>query len=444
MHLGIVRIPLGSQYKQLITKNFDLGSDNIRSLSRWVSDTFIIRLHMTRQGSIKFRPARLVIPSPDSFDQRVNIRYDAYSVPDKRIRTFKVYVINNYRNHPNFKEIADELCKQINFRLTHGAIFDPEHVAAQKILTPEIAQHRIETEPTIFSALDLALTTKLNFKENTYKSYHKVIIKFKEYLKSQNRANELCRDFKYVDAVNYSVFMMQGMGLSARTHNNHINGLKTLWFDLKEMEIVTDNPWIKVRKPSSGKGRNIAFNVEQQKELMQFMREKYPEIGFLCRFIYYTGCRTVEVANLTIGDLFQAGYDKIHIDRKWAKSSNMRQVVVHPKLEEELLAMDLKRFPPEYYLFSRGLKPGKKKLTNEQVPSRFRLRVLTPLGYGKEYTLYSWRHTFAVMGYMGGMTIAELGMQLGHQDPASTTAYLKSLGLFENDAVKKKLPGLEF
>jgi integrase len=394
--------------------------------------------------NVRYLPARLIIPLPGTKDQRCYIKYNAYSVPDGRIKKFRVYQIDNYKDHPKFNEICEELIAQINFKIAHGAIFDPENLGFQKILQPEVAKVRIETEPTIFSALDLAMTTKLNMKLNTLTSYQKAVGKFKAYMKSLNRTKELCKDFKYIEAVNYSVFLMQGLKLSARTHNNHINALKTLWFDMRDMEILTENPWAKVNRPSPGKGRNIAFTPEQQTELMRFMQEKYPSLGFACRFMYYTSCRSVEIAHMKIVDIYQAAPDKIHIDRKWSKNSNMRQVVIHPGLEAELQTMNLSQYPSEYYLFSNRLVPGPKKLRDEEIAARFRERVLTPLGYGKEYTFYSWRHTFAVMGYLGGMTIAELGMQLGHQDPASTTAYLKSLGCFENDSVKTKLPGLEF
>jgi integrase len=271
-----------------------------------------------------------------------------------------------------------------------------------------------------------------------------VIYKFKQYLHSQKRDDELIKDFKYIDAVNYSTFLMQGIGLSARTHNNHINGLKTLWFDMADMDIITTNPWIKVNRPSPGRGRNIAFTPEQQTQLMAYMKAKHPQIGFACRFMYYTSCRSVEIANIKICDIYQAADDKIHIDRKWSKNSNMRQVVIHPNLEAELKAMNIKQYPGEYYLFSSNLLPGPKKLRDEEIATRFREKVLNPLNYDRQYTFYSWRHTFAVMGYLNGLTIAELGLQLGHQDPASTTAYLKSLGCFQNDNIKTKLPGLDF
>lgn len=442
--MNIVRIPLEPLPIVLKISTKHLSSVSLYSVGVWVGVTFKIHVQMVDNfKSAKFRLAQLVVSDPKSKNPRYYIKYHAYSVPTGKIERFRVY-LDKYKNHPQFKLICEELIRQINFKVTHGAVYDPKHVGFQKILQPDLAKKRLATEPTLFSCLDLALTTKLNMKENTKASYLKVIYKFKQYLHSQKRDDELIKDFKYIDAVNYSTFLMQGIGLSARTHNNHINGLKTLWFDMADMDIITTNPWIKVNRPSPGRGRNIAFTPEQQTQLMAYMKAKHPQIGFACRFMYYTSCRSVEIANIKICDIYQAADDKIHIDRKWSKNSNMRQVVIHPNLEAELKAMNIKQYPGEYYLFSSNLLPGPKKLRDEEIATRFREKVLNPLNYDRQYTFYSWRHTFAVMGYLNGLTIAELGLQLGHQDPASTTAYLKSLGCFQNDNIKTKLPGLDF
>jgi integrase len=390
----------------------------------------------------RFVPARLVIPSPESKDQRFYIRYQAFSVPDNKVRPFKVYLINDYRKHPQFDDIAYALCIEINDKLAKGCIFNPGRLEVQKITKPEVAKKREKSEPTLLSALDLAVTNKSIYKENTYLTYKKAMRQIEMYLEVQDRVEILVKDFTEDDARRYGLYLITIKGVSNRTHNNNINALKTLWNDLIEMGIVKTNVFAKVKKPSNGRGRNVAFIPEQQKELLNFMNANCPDVAFLCRFMYYTGCRSNELAHLKIKDIYLMGNDKIHIDRKWAKSSNMRQVIVHPALAREIEAKKLKDLPAEWYIFGTNLKPRATCRDGRYLADIFRKKALTPLKYNNDYTLYSWRHTFAVMGHINGMTIAEIGMQLGHQDPQSTNTYLKSLGCFDNKAVKDKLPEL--
>lgn len=388
----------------------------------------------------RFVSPRVVYPDKNSKDKRIYIRWQAFSVPDQKVKVFKCYQVNDHRNHPKFAEICTELCAQIDHLLVSGCVYDPSRVEIQRVTRPQIAQQRINTEPTVLSAMEAILVTKSIFKESTIKSYSKSVQKLKAYIKSQNRSSMLATDWKLVDCQNFSQFLIQFQGLGNRTHNNHVNALKTIWNGMVDLEMVKSNPWEKLSKPSSGRGRNIAFTEVQQREMIDYMKQYEPMMLRLSLFMYYTGCRTTEVAHLQIQDIYRDGPDKIHIDRKWSKSSNMRQVVVHPALAGLIDQWGWKELPPHYYPFSVKQKPGPIQVSEEQFGKNFRRKVLDPLKFGKEYTLYSWRHTFAVMGYRAGMTIAELGMQLGHSDPASTNAYLKSLGLFQNDAVKEKLP----
>ncbi len=410
----------------------------------WISDTFLKGLGFCKSmAATRYVSPRLVIPDKSSTDQRLYIRWQAFDVLQQKVRVFKCYQINDYRKHSEFDAICKELCRQIEHLLASGCVYDPTRAEIQQVLEPEVAEKRKEEEQTLFSALSAILVTKSIFKTSTYKSYKDAVRKLKGYLTSQNRDKMLVKDFKLIDCQNFSMFILKFQGLSNRTHNNCINALKSIWNAMMDLEMVEINPWNKLSKPSSGKGRNVAFNEVQQRELIDYMKSKESNMLRLSLFMYYTGCRTTELAHLQIKDIYSDGPDKIHISRLWAKNSMMRQVVVHPALAELIEQWGWLNCPKEYYIFSIMQKPGPVMVSPEQFGKNFRRKVLAPLKYPKQYTLYSWRHTFAVMGYRAGMTVAELGMQLGHQDPGSTNAYLKSLGLFSNDAVKEKLPSLQ-
>lgn len=395
------------------------------------------KFETSRKSMHRFVPARLIIPDKQSKDQRYYIRYQVFSEPDQKVRPFKVYLIDKYRQHPQFDELARLICKKINQLLEAGAVYNPNNVGIDP------PQKRVNVfGPDVSTAMALVLNQKSVFKENTFLSYKKVIKAMDEYLAMKKKSLIRLREFDDDMCREYSVYMRRSKKLSARTHNNHINALKTIWNDLIEMDQITKNPWLNVKKPKAEKGRNVAFTPQQQRELIEFMEKNEPRILFLCKFMYYTGCRSVEMANIKIKDIYAKESDKIFLHQKWSKSSQMRHIVVHPKLAHEFEKLQIKKHPAEHYLFGAGLVPRTKPKSGRYIAHLFRKKVLTPLNYSKDYTLYSWRHTFAVMGHMAGMTIAEIGMQLGHSDTNSTNTYLKSLGLFSNNAVKDKLPEL--
>jgi hypothetical protein len=56
--------------------------------------------------------------------------------------------------------------------------------------------------------------------------------------------------------------------------------------------------------------------------------------------------------------------------------------------------------------------------------------------------MYSWKHTGVVSLYRNNVTRASIRMQAGFLDDKSFEAYLKSLGLFENEQIMNQYPSL--
>jgi len=67
---------------------------------------------------------------------------------------------------------------------------------------------------------------------------------------------------------------------------------------------------------------------------------------------------------------------------------------------------------------------------------RFR-KLVKELNLGKDYTLYSWKHSGVVAAYNAGVDIKTIQGQCRHQGLEQTDIYLKSLGLGVSLAMNK-------
>ena len=68
--------------------------------------------------------------------------------------------------------------------------------------------------------------------------------------------------------------------------------------------------------------------------------------------------------------------------------------------------------------------------------NRFR-RLITELHLGKDYTLYSWKHSGVVAAYNAGIDIKTIQNQCRHHSLEQTDIYLKSLGLGVSQAINE-------
>jgi len=72
---------------------------------------------------------------------------------------------------------------------------------------------------------------------------------------------------------------------------------------------------------------------------------------------------------------------------------------------------------------------------------RFRL-VLDGLGYGKEYQVYSWKHTGAVACVLAGIGLKALQSQLRHHSLDQVNEYLRQLGVGDFENLRRDFPAL--
>jgi integrase len=370
-----------------------------------------------------YREARLVIPHPDALDQRWCVKYYVYDAQQSKVVRKRDFSCNSIKDLKSRKTWCNKFIAAINKKLQEGYHIDKQKSEKQDLERRAKGKKFI----SIAEATKMALESKKRLRPKTYKNYS-------DYLTGWLKEQDKNLHIQSVTHKSLKPFVGSLMArVSPRTFNNYIQHLSTLFQYLVEEEIIAENPWVKITKLENGTGKNIAYQKEDQVKLMKYMAKHFPQMELYCKTMYYTLARPNELSHLQIKHIDQYRLKHIFIPAAISKNNTDRHVVLPEPIYT--LLKPLKKLNPEWYIFGKGIMPSPQAMDSRYVSDAYRTRVIKPLGFTKEYTLYSWKHTGVVNNYLGGLSPASLRMQIGHNDTGSFEKYLKSLGLFENKEV---------
>jgi site-specific recombinase XerD len=160
-------------------------------------------------------------------------------------------------------------------------------------------------------------------------------------------------------------------------------------------------------------------------------------------FLLGTGCRVSELTNLKLCD-FNVDEELIFIRK--AKGNKERYIPMFREVKHTMLhylklsGVNGWKSNVKGYLFSQddGLLRERKVLDRSM---QYLVRNLfDAIGLDKEYTVHSFRHTFAVKCLKSGMKEHYLMQILGHEDPKTTAIYTKLLPVDLKEEVMKHYP----
>ncbi|MEM6396979.1 MAG: site-specific integrase [Bacteroidota bacterium] len=177
------------------------------------------------------------------------------------------------------------------------------------------------------------------------------------------------------------------------------------------------------------------FQEHQRKQLAAAIAKKDRELWICVQFIYYTFIRPNELRKLKVGDiLLDAG--EIRVPAEVSKNRKTQYVAI-PNVFLDQLSY-IKHRKPGSLIF-----PGKTgKPLGKHTMYRRHMKILEELGYGKGYTLYSWKHTGAVALAKAGISIKQIQIQMRHHSLDQTDSYLRQMGIRDVDDLRSGFPGL--
>jgi integrase len=284
----------------------------------------------------------------------------------------------------------DQKTNQVPVQKTKPKILDTERVA--EILVEE----KEETGLTVKEAFDFALTIKKQtINQRTYKDYSRKIKNFLQWLEKSEPEVKFMGQLTKKNIQQYLNEIL--ISTSARNRNNTRVDLSSLMQVLEENEIIPSNFIKSITILKTNPERNKTYSNEKQQAIFKHLEEKDPHLLLFIKFISYNFLRPIEVCRIKIGD--------INLEQKTirfkAKNKANKTKIIPDILFKEL--PDLSNFNPEDYLFTQHKLGGKWDAleTNKRdyFSKRFKKEVKEHFKLGKDYGLYSFRHTYITKLY---------------------------------------------
>ncbi|MBQ4915270.1 site-specific integrase [Maribacter sp. MMG018] len=246
---------------------------------------------------------------------------------------------------------------------------------------------------TIKEAFDFALKIKKRtLSPNSYSGYLNPTRQFQKWLE-ENKIYDI-RAIQKKTVVKYLNTVLERT--SARTRNNARTTLSAIFSTLEDNEIIEDNFILKINILPTKPERNKTLTPTQESQLETFMSENDPLLLSFIQFVSYCFLRPVEVCRLRIKDIDVA-------DKKlYVKAKNKKvKIKIIPEILIDLLP-DLSDFNPDHFLFTPYGMGGKWNIPERDKRNYFSRRfkkVKDHFKLGKEYGLYSYRHTYITKLY---------------------------------------------
>lgn len=349
--------------------------------------------------------------------------YYSYRNPatDKLERQTPIYAgVNKFKNLKERKNAIKILAKAVENILENG--FNPYD--EDSVPVDETKNYSIP------DAITFSLELKKNtLKDNSFRDYRIRIKSFEKWLLANGFEN------RYITAVNKKTivtFLNSVLSTTSAKNRNNTRAILSMFFQsLEDNDIIPDNFVKKINVLKSNPERNKTYSSKQEVDIFNYLKSNDELLLLFIQFISYNHLRPVEVVRLQIKDV------NVKDRRIYVRAKNK---AVKVKIIPEILLStlpDLEKFHPESYLFTpNGI--GHEWATNETdkrdyFSKRFK-KVKDSLGLGKDYGLYSFRHTFITKLYhefVKNSTPFEAKSKLmlitGHETMVALDKYLRDI-----------------
>jgi integrase len=339
------------------------------------------------------------------------------------------------------KLLANKLAKEITQKLKAGMLFrknlDKTEIQFKTILNIADALHYIDT------VYFVALRKK---SANNYRYVSKTFLKF---LESKNLHLVNAKAINSSHIVLFWEYILALPAMENISKNNVIERTRTLFSYMQQSQIISTHPVkdAKIKALPVEMGRNIAYTTAQVNLIKNCaLNNNTPSIWRFIQFMYYGFLRPDEIRQLQINDI-DLDRKKITIRKEITKIKRTESIDIPAGLLPTLYEMNVDKLPMDYFLFGRDGLPAKplyvnniaQPIVSKNYYSTLHLNIIRKLGFSKDYTLYSWKHTGVMAAYLANKDIKAIQHQCRHKSIADTDIYLKSLGLYDNHEAFKNM-----
>jgi site-specific recombinase XerD len=298
------------------------------------------------------------------------------------------------------------------------------------------------------SAFTLSYSINLYLKEKNHsvgkKSFHKYkyfMEGFLDWMKEQNLDTISIASVDIRHILDYRNTKLENHIWGNKNSNTFISCCTTFFRYLVDNYdyVITKNPIKGVKKLNISVKGNKAYTEDQIANLKKLMLKNNPYLYFYCQTIYNTCTRPqAETRLLKCGD-FDFNRKVLCIRSEISKCSVTQYIPLSDSFILLLKKNGIDTALPDYYVFTQNKQPGLKPLHQETLQGWFS-KIKTELNMGKEYSLYSWKHTRNIHAWQDTKDIMFIKTLNRHTVLETTMIYLRDLGCFvDNNQIVNKL-----
>ena len=377
--------------------------------------------------------------------------YVEYSYRDERIDK-----LERYRIYEGFKQIdtakkrqehAQNIIKEITDKILSGwTPFDLESVVINNRIAYNIQARfygsRETTDKNLFYYINTFLEEKSPIlKKKTHQDYTSKLRIFYQWLLSKGKKGIFAHDVTNEIITEFCYYLINDRQLERRTIKDFIARISQLYNWMIKRNFVNKSPVYELPE-----GRQRADHSAQPmtrddaKYLLNYIKENDEQVYLFCAMIFYCAIRPgTELRLLKVKDI-NFFTNTIRIREENAKTT---QGIINmpPEIQKIIKSMNISTYDREFYVFGKTKEPGPECWGK----NRFRLefnKYRDILGFPKEYKLYSWKCTGAILFAMSGAPLPAIRDHLRHTHTTTTDIYLSKKMGRRNDYVKNKFPKL--
>ncbi len=372
-------------------------------------------------------------PKTGKLVRQTNIKGGVNRYKDKRTRyhllkvlkqSLEIVLQEGFNPYKDNETLVEHLQNKID-----GKTSKTEKSTLVTTVVESTPQKQIET--TILEAFKLALELKEKaMAASSFVRYKSRINRFKKWL-LENEFKEKddidCITKKTVIQYLNSILLNS----SPRNRNNSRTDIASFFQILEDNDLIKENFVKKINVLRSSPKRNKTYKPEEEQAIFNYLKENDKLLYLFVRFVYYGALRPIEVCRLKIGDL-DIQDKKIYVK---AKNQPIKIKIIPEILLNEL--PDLSSYLKSNCLFTQtqigGIWEASDDSKRDYFTKQFK-KVKDIFSLGKDYGLYSFRHTFITNLYREMEKTAspfevksKLMLITGHTSMSALEKYLRDI-----------------
>ena len=282
---------------------------------------------------------------------------------------------------------------------------------------------------SINEAFEFALNIKKStLAETSYKGLEGRILRFEKWLNENGFKNRLITSVNKKVVTSYLNDILTNT--SAKNRNNTRADISSIFTILSDNEIISENFIHKIPVLKSNPEKNKSYSSSEETKIFDYLDKNNKLLSLYVKFISYNFLRPIEVNRITIADIDLN--DKI---LKIKTKTGFKLKRIPNVLIDEM--PDISIYKSDAFLFGRkdfGQYWEANETSRRNDYSDYFLEVKKKFGLGKDYGLYSFRHTFISKLYntfIKEMTPEEAESNImsitGHTSKTALRKYLREI-----------------